>query len=168
MRKLLASLLVLAALPSAYGQSTDRDAGFKSAVGAASAAISKSFADKSDRSASIPAKPRPAKASPAKAEEKYPQLKGCEAALKKELGWTLRGSDGDVATGYMRGGPSLVLLTENAAYYYHEDCDICAEVTACDLKTHQISSAAYGHMVSCSDMKRYETGKIEYNACPIR
>ena len=162
MRKLI-PLLALALAPAAFGQTADRDAEFKSAVGAASAAISKSFADKSAPAAAVPAKPRPAKTA-----EKYPELKPCEAALKKTLDWSLRGSDGDIATGYMRGGPSLVLLTESSAYYYHEDCDICAEVTACDLKTQQISSAAYGHMVDCRDMKRYETGKIVYNACPIK
>ena len=167
MRKSFAALLLVAAVwPSAFAQSTDRDAGFKSAVASVSAALSKSFSEDGAPVAAVPAKPRPAKA--AETKDKFPQLKPCEAALKKTLDWNLRGSDGDIATGYMRGGPSLVLLTDTAAYYYHEDCDICAEITKCDLKTQQVSSAITAHMVSCEDMKRYETGKIEYNACPAR
>jgi hypothetical protein len=98
----------------------------------------------------------------------YPELKACEAAdwsLASGTGAPVR-SSGRPDMGFSRGGPSLVLLTKTAAYYYHEDCDICAELTKCELATGKLSSEIHAHMVGCSDMEalRSEPGVV-YDAC---
>jgi hypothetical protein len=94
----------------------------------------------------------------------YPQLKACEAAMTKELGAALRDSAGKPYTGYSRN-PALVLLTTMDAYYYHEDCDICAEVTKCSLQSAAVSSVITAHSVSCSDMAPYAKNVV-FDACP--
>jgi hypothetical protein len=84
----------------------------------------------------------------------FPQLKACEAAdWSKAAASAPAREDGKPATGWEgRMGPSLVLLTKTAAYYYHEDCDICAEITRCELSTGGLSSFAVAHMLDCSDL----------------
>jgi len=96
----------------------------------------------------------------------YPQLKSCEAAdwSKAALAAPAR-VDGKPALGFVGPGPSLVLLTKTAAYYYHEDCDICAEVTKCELSTGALSSAVAGHSVDCADMKKFSATDAVYDAC---
>lgn len=100
----------------------------------------------------------------------YPQLAGCEAADWSKAGATgapVR-ANGKPALGYdnYRGAPSLVLLTKTAAFYYHEDCDICAEVTRCDLTTHALTSAVVAHSVDCADMKKYRSEPgVVYDSC---
>ncbi|HXS99054.1 MAG TPA: hypothetical protein VN915_00085 [Elusimicrobiota bacterium] len=99
----------------------------------------------------------------------YPELKACEAAdwsLASGVGAPVRDASGAPETGFTRGGPSLVLLTKTAAYYYHEDCDICAELTKCELATGKLSSVIAAHSVSCDDMTtvRSEAGAV-YDAC---
>lgn len=98
----------------------------------------------------------------------YPELKACESAdwsLASGVGAPVR-EGGKPDMGFTRGGPSLVLLTKTAAYYYHEDCDICAELTKCELATGKLSSVIAAHMVGCSDMSavRSEPGVV-YDAC---
>ena len=98
----------------------------------------------------------------------YARLKACETAdwsLASSVGAPVR-SGGKPDMGFTRGGPSLVLLTKTAAYYYHEDCDICAELTKCELATGKLSSEIHAHMVGCSDMEalRSEPGVV-YDAC---
>jgi hypothetical protein len=100
----------------------------------------------------------------------YPQLQGCEAAdwSKASATGAPARTNGKPATGYdnYRGAPTLVLLTKTAAFYYHEDCDICAEVTRCDLTTHALTSAAVGHSVDCTDMKKYRSEPgVVYDSC---
>ena len=57
--------------------------------------------------------------------EKFPQLKACDAAVDKQVLAQFK-------------GPELMLLTDSAAFYESEDCDICASLDVCDLKTHQV------------------------------
>jgi hypothetical protein len=92
----------------------------------------------------------------------YPELKACEAADWSKASGTgaPQRSNGKPETGYGRGGPSLVLLTKTAAYYYHEDCDICAEVTKCELATGKLSSQIAAHSISCEDMKPYSKDAV--------
>ncbi len=97
----------------------------------------------------------------------YPQLKMCEAAVTKELGVALRGLDNRPIKGYDARRPALVLLTDTDAYYYHEDCDICAEVTKCALKSGAVSSLIVAHMVNCADMAPYSKNAA-YDACAPR
>lgn len=96
----------------------------------------------------------------------FAQTKICDEGIKKLAGSSPRGSDGKVSTGFSRGGPSLVLLNNAKAYYYHEDCDICAELDVCDLTTGATGAVITAHSVSCSDMNPYrqERGEI-YSAC---
>jgi hypothetical protein len=89
----------------------------------------------------------------------YPQLKACESAVGAP-----RDAAGYPETGYGSNGPSLVLLTNSAAYYYHQDCDICAEVTKCELATGKLSSAIAAHSVDCGDLKPYSKDAV-YDAC---
>ncbi len=97
----------------------------------------------------------------------YPQLKACESAdwSGAALSAPRRDADGGLATGYSGPAPSLVLLTKTAAYYYREDCDICAEVTRCDLSTGRLSSVVAAHSVDCADMKPYRRDAL-FDACP--
>ncbi len=100
----------------------------------------------------------------------YPQLKGCETAdwSKASATGAPARENGRPVTGYSnnRGAPSLVLLTKTAAFYYHEDCDICAEVTRCDLTSHALTSAVAAHSVDCADMKKYRSEPgVLYDAC---
>lgn len=64
-------------------------------------------------------------------------------------------------------GPNqLWLLTPTKAFYYHEDCDICAELDSCDLKTGALKEEITAHMVSCEDAKARAKGEeILYQDC---
>lgn len=100
----------------------------------------------------------------------------CEAALAKELnfrqvvfrdakGTQLRGFDKAYYTEYGPLALSLVLQTAGEAYYYYEDCDICAEIDRCDLKTGEIRRVVAAHSADCSDLPKVPAGAV-YNACP--
>lgn len=97
----------------------------------------------------------------------YPQLKTCEAADWSRAAASAPGrSGGKPEMGFNRGGPSLVLLTKTAAYYYHEDCDICAEITRCELKTGALSSVVAAHSADCADLTKYRSEPgVVYDAC---
>ena len=63
-------------------------------------------------------------------------------------------------------GVSLMLLTETHAYYYSEDCDICASLDMCDLKTHKVYNVISAHSVSCSDLDSIrKKEKVLYDSC---
>jgi hypothetical protein len=95
----------------------------------------------------------------------FAQTRVCDAGIAKLAGSSPRNSQDKVATGF-GPGPSLVLLTDSQAYYYHEDCDICTELDACDLKTGSTRAAIVAHSVSCSDMDPYrqERGEV-FSSC---
>jgi hypothetical protein len=100
----------------------------------------------------------------------FPQLKACEASAAWGTSGTFgpsRDASGKPTMGWDgRGYASLVLLTKTAAYYYHEDCDICAEVTRCDLTSGALTSAVRAHSVDCSDMKKYRSeADVVYDSC---
>ena len=109
----------------------------------------------------------------------YPELKACEAALDQPSSYSKTiFRDGrqkpymgyDVAR-YGEGSVvvmSLVLLTDTAAYYYSEPCDICADVDMCDLKTHAVKNVLHSHMIDCRDMASYTKGKVVFDACSPR
>lgn len=116
-------------------------------------------------------------AAPVRAKEgDFPQRPVCEAALKKSLNWAtpfFAGTDGKPfrgfeAVGYGGSsiGVSLVLLTDTAAFYYYNSCDICADVARVDLKTYAVTSALSAHSIDCQDLVRFKTGTIAYDACP--
>lgn len=117
-------------------------------------------------------------AMPARAKDgDFPQRPVCESALAKSMNWAapvFSGGDGKPfrgfeAVGYGESrsvGVSLVLLTDSAAYYYYESCDICADVDRVDLKTYEVTTALAAHSIRCEDMVRFKTGAIAYDACP--
>lgn len=57
------------------------------------------------------------------------------------------------------GGNNLWFLTPTRALYYHEDCDICAQLDSCDLKTGAMKAEITAHMVSCEDAKSVLKGE---------
>ncbi len=67
-------------------------------------------------------------------------------------------------SGFPSYGTALVLLTRTAAYYYHQDCDICAELTKCELATGRLTGARRAHAIDCSDLKPLENGAV-FDAC---
>jgi len=100
----------------------------------------------------------------------------CEAAIARTIGFrgtSFRDARGQQLKGfdkayYTEDGPmlvSLVLQNKKEAFYYYQDCDICAEVDKCDLKTGAVTRVAAGHAVDCSDLAKYADGAL-YNACP--
>ncbi len=68
-----------------------------------------------------------------------PRLAACEAALPKPV----------------YHDNELWLLTTKKAYYYREDCDICAELDSCDLATGKVRSELDAHMVESSDLQKF-------------
>jgi hypothetical protein len=97
----------------------------------------------------------------------YPELKNCETAdWSKDAASAPLRTEGKPALGWEgRSGPSLVLLTKTAAFYYHEDCDICAEVTRCELSSGALTSVVRAHSADCSDLKSFSKDAV-YTACP--
>jgi len=96
----------------------------------------------------------------------FARTRVCDEGVRRLVGSAARDADGRVSTGFGRGGPGLVLLTAAKAYYYHEDCDICAELDECDLDTGATRAVITAHGVSCSDIAPYrpERGEL-YSAC---
>ena len=88
---------------------------------------------------------------PRELSEKFPQLKACDAEASK------------LFTYY--GAGRLMLLTDAGAYYYHEDCDICAAIDVCDLKTHAMKNIVSAHSAGCSDLAPYRKGTIFFDSC---
>ncbi|MCX5792924.1 MAG: hypothetical protein NTY45_12030 [Elusimicrobia bacterium] len=99
----------------------------------------------------------------------------CETALAKSLdfrptifrdakGQPLRGFEKSYYTEYGPMLVALVLQTSKEAYYYYEDCDICAEIDKCDLKTGAISRVVAAHSAGCQDIAPFAAGAV-YNAC---
>jgi|GEM_PF-2085040 len=99
----------------------------------------------------------------------------CEAAMARSLDFRptvfrdlkdqpLRGFE---KAYYTEQGPmqvALVLQTNKEAFYYYEDCDICAEIDKCDLKTGAVSRVVAAHSADCSDIAAFAAGAT-YNAC---
>ena len=102
----------------------------------------------------------------------YPELKACETANWSKTGTDApaRGADLKPATGWEgRMGPSLVLLTKSAAYFYYESCDICADIARCDLATGQVTQFAAAHSLDCGDLKAPRSQPdIVFDACAPR
>lgn len=137
----LAALLVLPGLASAQSS----DASFAASVAKAQAAAAGlvKLAPLSGQRAAASAKARAA------AQKAAPAVKGCDEAAAK----------------YAGNGVTLMLLTETAAYYSHQDCDICDQLDACDLKTQKMGTLKTAHSISCEDLEPYRKGKIAYDSC---
>lgn len=108
----------------------------------------------------------------------YPARSGvsiCETAMARSLEFrptVFRDIKDQPLRGFEKGyyteqGPmqvALVLQTVKEAYYYYEDCDICAEIDKCDLNTGAVSRVVVAHSAGCSDIARFAAGAV-YSAC---
>lgn len=103
------------------------------------------------------------------AKPQYPQLAACEKADWSKTGTTAPARDAydKPATGWEgRLGPSLVLLTKSAAYYYYESCDICADMVRCDLASGGLTAYATAHSLDCGDLRTPRSQPdVVYDAC---
>lgn len=105
---------------------------------------------------------------PAQVDAAYVALPVCEASIKKAFGVDVRDAQGVITKGFNRDGMSLVLLTTTDAFFYHEDCDICAAVERCSLKDGSISNYKSAHSVDCGDLAPFLAKNIAYSACPLK
>lgn len=99
-------------------------------------------------SAQVPvATPKPVRDTSARAQakplaERFPQLKTCDAKS--------------------RGG--VLMITATHAYYYFEDCDICAEIQSCELASGKLATVYAAHSLSCDSLEPQRKGaKIVYD-----
>lgn len=170
LKALLTGVLALGVSVPAFAGNPADDA-FNAAINDINEAVAKIADAKAKRS-------RPAKASEAKSgkaavctpdqiDAAYADIPRCEAALKKAFGVSVRDFMGALNKGFTRAGYSLVLLTTTDAYFYHEDCDICAAVLRCELKTGKLTDYKVAHSVDCSDLAPVvRKGVVVYSACP--
>lgn len=105
---------------------------------------------------------------PAQIDDAFAALPRCEAMIQKVFGADVRDFRSVLKKGFTRDGFSLVLLTTTDAYFYHEDCDICAAVERCSLKDGSLSNFKTAHGVTCSDFGPLLKKNVAYSACPLR
>ncbi|UPT74573.1 MAG: hypothetical protein M0D55_02230 [Elusimicrobiota bacterium] len=112
-----------------------------------------------------------AKCTPAQADEAYTALRRCDESFKKAFGAGVLDARGAVTKGFNYSpSMSLVLLTTTDAYFYHNDCDICAAVEKCSLKDGAISNFKSAHSVDCRDLApelRKKGVVIVHSDCPL-
>ena len=87
-----------------------------------------------------------------------------KVSFKDAKGRQLRGFDDVYFTEYGPMAVSLVMQTETNAYYYYNDCDICAEIDRCDLKTGEVRRLVAAHWADCGDLPKNPAGLV-YTAC---
>lgn len=169
-KALFAAVLALSfSLPAFAGNPAD-DA-FNKAIDDINAAVAKITAAKAKRSQQVKtAEKKSGKAAvctPAQIDDAYASVPRCEDALKKAFNVSVRDYMGALNKGFSRSGYSLVLLTTTDAYFYHEDCDICAAVDRCELKTGKLTDYKVAHSVDCADLAPViKNGGVVYSACP--
>jgi hypothetical protein len=130
--------------------------------------VAKLVAAQAKRSQAPKADPKAPSCTPAQIDSAYADLPRCEASIKKAFGADVRDFKGVLNKGFSRDGLSLVLLTTTDAFYYHEDCDICAAVERCSLKDGSISNFKTAHSVDCADLAPFLTKNVAYSACPLK
>lgn len=170
MNKPLFALLVAVLAVPAFAGDPGEDA-FNRAVYGINESVAKIIAAQAKRSqapkdldSTVKTAPR---CTPAQADAAYADLKRCEDSVKKAYGVSLRDFKGNLATGFGRGGYNLVLLTTTDAYFYHEDCDICAAVDKCSLKDGVLTDYKTAHSVDCSDLApAMKAGTVVTSSCP--
>lgn len=120
-----------------------------------------------EEKAAADAKAKALTCTPAEIDQAYVGLSRCEESIKKAFGEDIRDFKNVLRKGFNRGGMSLVLLTTTDAYFYHEDCDICAAVERCSLKDGAISNYKTAHSVDCYDLAPLLRKNVAYSACPL-
>lgn len=150
---------------------TPADDAFNKAIDDINTAVAKISAAKAKRSQQVKASEKKtgkaAACTPTQIDTAYADVPRCEEALKKAFGVSVRDYMGALNKGFSRAGYSLVLLTTTDAYFYHEDCDICAAVDRCELKSGKLTDYKVAHSVDCSDLAPViAKGGVVYSACP--
>lgn len=166
MKTPLAAVL-LAALASSAPASSSDDA-FSAAIDGINESAAKIVAAQAKRAPAPKPDPKAPSCSPAQIDAAFAALPRCEATIKKAFGVDVRDFKGVVKKGFSRDGLSLVLLTTTDAYFYHEDCDICAAVERCSLKDGSITNFKTAHSVGCGDLAPLLKKDVAYSACPLR
>jgi hypothetical protein len=141
------SLALLAAAVPALAQT---DADFARAVEAIRAATAKPV-KLAPRTLALPPAATPVVNRSVDLVARFPQLRACENTAAH-------------ANNYY-GAWSLWLLTDAAAYYYHEDCDICAAVDSCDMRTGRMTEWRTAHSVDCSAAAPLKQGRTVLVDC---
>jgi hypothetical protein len=158
---LLASLAVTAS-------ATPADEIFNAAVFNINESVAKLVAAQARRSQAPKADPKVVTCTPAQIDTAYVELRRCEASMKAAYGQDVRDFKGSLITGFnYRSGPSLVLLTTTDAFFYHEDCDICAAVERCSLKDGSIKTFKAAHSVDCGDLSAFLKKDVAFSSCPL-
>ncbi|MEQ1918360.1 MAG: hypothetical protein ABL955_04115 [Elusimicrobiota bacterium] len=163
----LAAAIIVAALASAAPASPSDDA-FNSFVQDINESVAKIVAAQAKRSQEVKSDPKLVSCTPKQIDTAYAALPLCEASLKKALGLDARDFKGVLNKGFTRDGLSLVLLTTTDAFFYHEDCDICAAVERCSLKDGSLTTFKTAHSVDCRDLAPFLKKGVVYSACPLK
>ena len=167
-KALFSALFALSVAAPAFAANPS-DAAFNAAVNDINQAVAKLVAAQAKRSRQVQAETKSGKdavCTPAQIDSAYAEVPRCEAALKKAFGVSVRDFNGQLNKGFSRDGFSLVLLTTTDAFFYHEDCDICAAVERCELKTGKISTYKTAHSVDCRDLAPFLKKGVVYSSCP--
>lgn len=167
MMKMTLAAALLASLTTFSGATASDDA-FNSVATDINDSVAKIVAAQAKRSYAPKADPKTTSCTPAQIDAAYAALPVCAASMKKAFGVSVVDYKGVVSKGFTRGGPSLVLLTTTDAYFYHEDCDICAAVERCSLKDGSISTFKTAHSVDCADLAPLLKKNVAYSACPLK
>lgn len=158
----------VAGLLSASASASPSDDAFNAAVGGINESVARIVAAQARRSRDIKADAAAPTCSPRQIDAAYAALPLCEASLKKALGMDARDYKGVLNKGFSRSGLSLVLLTTTDAFFYHEDCDICAAVERCSLKDGSLTNFKTAHSVDCGDLAPFLKKDVAYSSCPLR
>jgi len=157
------------ALLASFAQASPADDVFNASVGSINESVAKIVAAQARRSQEIKAESAALSCTPKEIDAAYASLPLCEAAIKKAFGSDVRDFRGVLSKGFSRGpGLSLVLLTKTDAFFYHEDCDICAAVERCSLKTGALTNFKTAHSVDCGDLSPFLKKDVAYSSCPLR
>lgn len=167
MMKMTFSVVLAAALASAASASSSDDA-FNSITNDINESVAKIAAAQAKRTPAPKADPKAHSCTPAQIDAAYAAFPRCEASVLKAFGVNVRDFKGAINKGFSRDGLSLVLLTTTDAYFYHEDCDICAAVERCSLKDGSLSNFKTAHSVDCRDLAPLLKKDVAYSACPLR
>ena len=162
----LVAAALLAVLASAARAGSADDA-FSAAINTINDSTAKIVAAQAKRSQAPKPDPKAPSCTPAQIDAAYADLPRCEASIKKAFGVDVRDFKGVLNKGFSRDGLSLVLLTTTDAFFYHEDCDICAAVERCSLKDGSITNFKTAHSVDCGDLAPFLKKNVAYSACPL-
>jgi hypothetical protein len=159
---------VLCVLFASASFATSSEDAFNAAVDTINESAAKITAAQAKRSRERKADATAPSCKPAEIDAAYASLPRCEASLKKAFGADVRDFRGVLSKGFSRSGMSLVLLTTTDAYFYHEDCDICAAVERCSLKDGSIANFKTAHAVGCDDLAPLLKKNVAFSSCPLR